>query len=97
MKLPAIFALTLASFIVLKPSFADYAIKQDASIQTRKGQVRGGTCATNAYTGSKTIFGCTTLGEATIEDIYNQGWRVVSTIMSPRQTGYITLIIEEQR
>lgn len=61
--------------------------------------LRGGTCwGITSSTLSPTVpFNCQHLGKVTISEIYEKGFRVVSSLTHTSVGGSISLIIEEQR
>ena len=61
--------------------------------------IRGGVCTTLNFKGHDTKFNCSSvgLGNVTIQEIYEKGWRVV-LLNQPNEGGtWMGLVIEEQR
>lgn len=66
------------------------AVKTEASPPKR-----GGICIAFAFTGTDSAFKCEHLGQVTIKQIYEKGFRVVVQ-HDIRNTAGVALIIEEQ-
>lgn len=61
-----------------------------------KGQVKGGACLTNNFTGGRAVFTCDHIGQNTISEIYEKGWRVVSFSQNLQFKNTVILVIEQQ-
>lgn len=57
---------------------------------------KGGYCVCNGFTGANSVFKCEHLGEVTIREIYEKGWRIVLKQDVPGVSAAMGLIIEEQ-
>lgn len=70
-----------------------------ASIHAQTFPLRGGTCwgITSSTLSPTMTFNCQHLGKVTISEIYEKGFRVVSSLTHTSIGGTISLIIEEQR
>lgn len=59
-------------------------------------RIKGGRCIAHSYTNNNSIFSCQHIGDVTIAQIYEKGWRVVIFDNNPKIYPTVTLIIEEQ-
>lgn len=59
--------------------------------------IKGGVCITHVYKNASSVFSCQHIGDVTISQIYEKGWKIVSSY-SQQGPGYhtTTLIIEQQ-
>lgn len=60
------------------------------------GQKGGGCLAANSVGGSGATYYCDHIGQVTLKQIYEKGFRVVAYDHDPRNDGRAALIIEEQ-
>lgn len=67
------------------------------SVSANAAGQKGGICISNSFTGADSVFNCEHIGQATVKQIYSNGWRVVTTNHSPELPGTLILIIEEQK
>lgn len=81
---------------VMLTAAAGTATAMDATQQPRKELRKGGYCVSNNFDGANAVFKCEHLGQVTIREIYEKGWRVVLKRDVPRVSAAMGLIIEEQ-
>ena len=85
MKKSLLSTVFLASLIISQSLFA-----------APKGQIKGGVCVSNHFTGGDSIFVCDLIGQNTISQIYEKGWRIVTYSQHSQFKNTVTLVIEQQ-
>lgn len=82
---------------LLSTVFLASLIISQSILAAPKGQIRGGLCISHTFQNTSSVFTCDHIGQNTISQIYEKGWRIVSTYTQDHR-GYhtTTLIIEQQ-
>lgn len=66
------------------------------ALATSKAIIKGGVCVSNNFNGGDSIFICDHIGQNTISQIYEKGWKVVTYSQHMQFKNTVTLVIEQQ-
>ncbi len=58
---------------------------------------KGGVCIGTNDIGASSLFNCEHIGSVTIKQIYERGFKVIAYHHDPKNSGVVSLIIEEQK
>jgi len=64
---------------------------------TTRPLIKGGVCISDSFKGKFSLFACEHIGQVTINQIYEQGWKVVNTYSPSRGASHTTFLIIEQQ
>lgn len=67
------------------------------SVSSNAAEQKGGVCIGTNDIGASSSFNCEHIGSVTIKQIYEKGFRVIAYHHDPKNSGVVSLIIEEQK